>query len=205
MSSKPAPLTPPNRLEQQIEFILEVDKLKHVLRRSRLIANQRFENSAEHSWHIALMAMLLAEYSNEPIDLLHTLKMLLIHDIVEIDAGDTFAYGDQAGKSESEATAAARIFGLLPVDQRDELMALWREFEDRVTPEARFANAVDRLMPVLHNLHTGGGSWRDHQVILDQVIQRVAPIGDGSQPLWEFLEPQLRAAVQEGLLSESKH
>ena len=174
------------RLEQQLRFILEIDNLKHVLRRSRLIAVQRFENSAEHSWHIAVMALLLAETSNEPVDLLRTVKMLLIHDIVEIDA---------------EEAAAARIFGLLPDDQRDEMLALWQEFEARTTPEARFANAMDRLMPVLHNLNAEGGSWRDHNVTLDQVITRVSPIGDGSSELWEVVQMQLNEAVQSGLLA----
>lgn len=189
------------RLEQQLRFILEIDNLKHVLRRSRLIADQRFENSAEHSWHIAVMALLLAETSNEPVDLLRTVKMLLIHDIVEIDAGDTFAYGEQSAKAASEEAAAVRIFGLLPDDQRDEMLALWREFEARATPEARFANAMDRLMPVLHNLNAAGGSWRDHNVTRDQVITRVSPIGDGSSELWEVVRAQLDDAVQSGLLA----
>ncbi len=189
------------RLEQQLRFILEIDNLKRVLRRSRLIADQRFENSAEHSWHIAVMALLLAETSNEPVDLLHTVKMLLIHDIVEIDAGDTFAYGEQSAKAASEEAAATRIFGLLPDDQRDEMLALWREFEARATPEARFANAMDRLMPVLHNLNTNGGSWHDHNVTHDQVIKRVSPIGDGSSELWEVVRAQLDEAVQSGLLA----
>ena len=147
------------------------------------------------------MALLLAETSNESVDLLHTVKMLLIHDIVEIDAGDTFAYGEQSAKAASEEAAAVRIFGLLPDDQRDEMLALWQEFEARATPEARFANAMDRLMPVLHNLNAAGGSWRDHNVTLDQVITRVSPIGDGSSELWEVVRAQLDEAVQSGLLA----
>ncbi len=201
MNEQPAAGAPGARLEQQVRFILEVDNLKQVLRRSRLIADQRFENSAEHSWHIALMALLLAEHSNAPIDLLHTVKMLLIHDIVEIDAGDTFAYGDQGDKAANEMAAAERLFGLLPEDQRAEFMALWQEFEARATGEARFANAMDRLMPVLHNLHTDGGSWRDHQVALPQVMRRVSPIGDGSAFVWEYVQQQLQAAVTQGILA----
>ena len=201
MTDQPAAGAPAARLEQQVRFILEVDNLKQVLRRSRLIADQRFENSAEHSWHIALMALLLAEHSNAPIDLLRTVKMLLIHDIVEIDAGDTFAYGDQGDKAANETAAAERLFGLLPADQRAEFTALWREFEERATPEARFANAMDRFMPALHNLNTDGGSWRDHQVALPQVIWRVSPIGDGSTFVWDYVQRELRAAVEQGILA----
>lgn len=201
MDHDPAPGAHLSRLEQQVRFILEVDRLKQVLRRSRLIADHRFENSAEHSWHITLMALLLAEYSNQPIDLLRTVTMLLIHDIVEIDAGDTFAYGDQGEKAANETAAAERLFGLLPADQCAEFTALWREFEERATPESCFANAMDRFMPVLHNLHTDGGSWRDHHVTLAQVIQRVGPIDDGSETVWGYVEQQLGLAVERGILA----
>jgi putative hydrolase of HD superfamily len=187
-----------SRLEQQIAFILEVDKRKGVLRKARVLDSRRFENSAEHTWHIALMAMILHEHASEPVDLLRTLKMLLVHDIVEIDAGDTFAYGDQSHKAGSEAAAAQRIFGLLPADQFAECLALWLEFEARVTPEARFANAVDRLMPALHNLHGEGGTWREHSVSWDQVERRLSPIGLGGPALWEWLQPRLEAARLRG-------
>src|SRR5690606_13001631 len=142
-----------DRLQAQLAFLLEIDRLKRILRRTSLVGGDRRENSAEHSWHLAVMAMILAEHANEPVDALHVLKMLLVHDIVEIDAGDTFAYDVQANqdKEAREQAAAERIFGLLPADQRDEIRAMWEEFDARVTPEARFANAMDRLMPALQN------------------------------------------------------
>lgn len=139
------------RLDQQLAFILEIDKLKEVLRQTRLITGERRENSAEHSWHIALLAILLAEYANTPVDVLRVVKMLLIHDIVEIDAGDTFAYSavPKAEQALREQLAAQRIFGLLPPDQEEEFVALWEEFEAGATPEAQFAHALDRFMPFL--------------------------------------------------------
>ena len=160
------------RLHQQLQFLLEVDRLKQVLRRNYLMDGTRRENTAEHSWHITLAVWILAEYSNVPVDLMHVVKMLLVHDIVEIDAGDTFAY-DVAGhedKDEREQRAADRLFGLLPADQRDEMRALWDEFEALQTPEARFARAVDMLMPMLHNLHSGGKGWRENGVTSDRVL-----------------------------------
>ena len=151
------------RLEQQIAFLVEIDKLKQVLRRTQLIGGERRENTAEHSWHATMIALVLAEYSNEPIDLPRVLKMLLVHDIVEIDAGDTFAF-DAVGyqdKAQREQAAAARIFGLLPTDQQSELRGLWEEFEAGESPEAKFANMADRLMPALQNYNNGGGTWRE--------------------------------------------
>jgi len=191
------------RLRRQIEFIIEVDRLKTVLRQTSLVGSSRRENSAEHSWHIALMAVVLAEYVNAPTDLLHTLKMLLIHDTVEIDAGDTFAY-DTVGaldKEEREDRAARRIFGLLPVDQRDEFYALWLEFEARETPEARLANAMDRLMPSLHNFFNHGGTWGREGITLTRVVDRLHPIDDGSHELWAYVEQMLDDAVEQGLLT----
>jgi putative hydrolase of HD superfamily len=191
------------RLQQQLQFILEVDKLKTILRQSRLIANGRRENSAEHSWHLALMVMILAEHANEPADLLHTMKLVIVHDIVEIDAGDTFAY-DRDGaldKREREEQAARRLFGILPADQAAELHALWHEFEEQATPEARLANAVDRLMPLMHNYFTRGGSWQQHGVTRPQVIDRVGAIDDGSHELWDFAAHLIDQAVAEGILA----
>jgi len=192
-----------NRLDQQIQFILEIDKLKSVLRRTTLINEARRENSAEHSWHIALMAVLLIEHANQAIDLPRVVKMLLIHDIVEIDAGDTFAYSgvSKIDQSAKERIAAERLFSLLPDDQAVELRALWEEFEAMQTPEANFANAVDRLMPVLHNYHNGGGTWRESIVTLEKVITRVSPIGEGSAALWEFTQTILADAVNRGLIT----
>src|SRR6056297_294642 len=155
------------RLEQQVAFILEIDRLKTIYRRTYLTDTSRFENSAEHSWHIAVMAMLLAEHANTlEVDQLRVIKMLLIHDLVEIDAGDTFAYDTaaHADKAAREQAAADRLFGLLPADQAAEFRALWDEFESRQTPEAKFAGALDRLQPLLHNLYTHGRSWREHGV-----------------------------------------
>ena len=180
--------SPDTRLARQIAFILELDKLKSILRRTRLIDDPRHENSAEHSWHISVMAIVLAEHSNAPIDTLRVVKMLLVHDIVEIDAGDTFVY-DETGydtKAAREQDAAVRIFGLLPPDQQGEMHALWREFEACQTPEAKFAAALDRLMPVLHNVHTNGYTWRTHGVTPAQVTTRNAPIGDGAEALWRY-------------------
>lgn len=191
-----------NRLDQQIQFILEIDKLKSILRRTSLISEARRENSAEHSWHIALMAVLLIEHANETLDLIHVVKMLLIHDIVEIDAGDTFAYAgiNKADQQAKETVAAERIFGLLPNDQAVELRALWEEFDAMSTPEAKFANAVDRLMPILHNYQNQGGTWREHGVTLAKVEQRVSPIGDGSAELGQLTQAILADAIAQGFI-----
>lgn len=188
------------RLAQQIAFILEIDRLKSVLRQSRLIDSRRRENSAEHSWHIAVMALILAEHANAPFDLLHVLKMLLVHDIVEIDAGDTPAYADQGAKVVNEEHAAQRIFGLLPDDQRDECIALWHEFDAGASAESKFANAVDRLMPTLHNFNTDGGSWVTFGVDMERVTKRLQPIDDGSHVLWEYVQTLLEQAAAQGLI-----
>lgn len=190
------------RLEQQLQFILEIDRLKGVLRRTLLIDPRRQENSAEHSWHLALMALVLAEHADEPIDLLYTLKLVLIHDIVEIDAGDTYAY-DPAGpgdKDEREQAAAERIFSLLPPAQATELVALWQEYEAQQTPEARFALALDRLMPMLHNYHTGGITWQENQVTRAQVEERMAPVAAASAVLAQHVAAVLELATARGLL-----
>ena len=193
---------PKTRLHQQLRFIVEIDKLKTVLRRSYLIGEERRENSAEHSWHVAMMTMLLSEYAEERVDVCHVLKMLLIHDLVEIDAGDTFCYDEErvADQAERELQAARRIFGLLPADQADELHELWREFETRDTPEARFAAALDRLMPLLHNYHTGGKSWKEHGITQEQVLARNACIRDASEQLWQFAKGIIEDAVAQGYL-----
>ena len=195
------------RLEKQIAFLLEIDKLKSVLRRTYLLDDPRHENSAEHSWHLAVMAMLLAEHANASVNLLHVLKMLLIHDVVEIDSGDTYIY-DVAGnesKAAREQEAAGRIFGLLPEDQRDEMHRLWEEFEARATPEARFAAALDRLMPMLHNYHTQGRSWREHGVTDAQVIAHNGHMAEGSAGLWEYAEAMIKDAVGQGYLNQEGH
>ena len=196
--------TPAERLAQQLNFIIEIDKLKGVLRRSRLIAEDRYEDSAEHSWHVALMAVTLAEHANEPIELLHVVKMLLVHDIVEIDAGDTYAY-DEAGKRSQQAreqAAAERIFGLLPADQADEFRALFDEFDEGVSPESHYANAVDRLMPLMHNVYSEGKEWRKHEITRQQVIQRIGPVVDGSEALWAVAEKLIDDSVDKGYLRD---
>ena len=195
-----------NRLEQQITFILEIDKLKSILRRSSLISGERVENSAEHSWHVALMALVLAEYAEEEMDILQVVKMLLIHDIVEIDAGDTYCY-DEAGhedKAERENQAAERIFGLLPADQGVELRNLWDAYEVGETPEARFAHALDRLMPLLHNYHNQGQTWQENGIVVAQVLERAKPIFNASDTLGNYTQTLIEDAVRQGYLAATE-
>lgn len=190
------------RLQAQLDFVREVDKLKSVLRKTYLMDSSRNENSAEHSWHLALMAMVLAEHATEPIDLLHVMKMLLVHDIVEIDAGDTFCY-DQAGnvdKEERETRAAERIFNLLPPDFASLVRELWDEFESRSTPEARFATSLDRLEPMLCNFENRGGSWTEHGINRRRVEDRNHVIAHGAPLLWEYASALLDEAEAEGFL-----
>lgn len=194
------------RLEKQIRFIIEIDRLKTIQRRTYLINEHRNENTAEHSWHIAVMAMILAEYSNESIDLAKVLKMALIHDIVEIDAGDTFVY-DTVGsldKADRERVAADRIFNILPADQAGEMRALWDEFETRETAEAKFAATMDRFIPQLHNYHTEGGSWKEHAITHDRVVTRNQTMTEGSEELWEWTQKMLEDAVSKGYLTKSR-
>lgn len=189
------------RLARQLAFVLELDRLKGVLRRSYLLDGSRFENSAEHSWHVALMALALAEHAREPVDTGRVVKMLLVHDVVEIDAGDTYVYAPGAhGKEAREREAAERLFGLLPEDQGRELRALWEEYEAQASPEARFARSVDRLMPFLHNVHTEGRSWREHGVRASDVGPVIDRIGPGSGTLHELARRLLREAVEAGHL-----
>lgn len=190
-------------LERQIEFVLEADKLKHILRQTVLLDRSRRENDAEHSWHLTLMAVVLCEHAAEPdLDLLKVLKMLVIHDLVEIDAGDTFCYDEEARRdqAEREGRAATRIFGLLPEDQGRAIHALWEEFEHHETAEARFAVAVDRAQPLLHNLMTEGHAWRAHGVRLAQVLERNERIADGAPGLWAYLRRLIDRAVDRGHL-----
>ena len=192
-----------DRLNKQIAFILELDRLKGVLRRSYLVHDPRRENSAEHSWHLAVLAMVLDEYASVEVNQAHVIKMLLVHDVVEIDAGDTYCY-DVAGndsKADREQLAADRLFGLLPDDQQDEMRGLWEEFEARATPEAKFAAALDRLMPLLHNYHTQGRSWLEHGVTEAQVLERNRHTGEGSEALWAYVEAMIADAVGKGYLA----
>jgi len=194
---------PRTRLERQLAFVLEIDRLKEVLRRTYLTGSPRRENSAEHSWHVAVMAVVLAEHADEPVDPARVVKMLLVHDIVEVDAGDTYVYDETAvaTRAAREERAAARLFGLLPPDQAGELAALWREFEARGSADARFAGALDRLMPVLHNVATGGRSWREHGITADRVVARNRTIADGSAALWEYARRLIERAVADGVLA----
>ncbi len=188
------------RLQQQLSFILEIDKLKSIMRHTILIDRSRRENSAEHSWHLALMANLLSEYATTPIDVARVTRMVLVHDIVEIDAGDTFAY-DTAGivtKKERERQAADRIFGLLPPEQGTELRSLWEEFEAEETEDAQFANAIDRLEPCLLNANTEGGTWKQHSPSLDKVMVRMNPVKLYMPKVWPVVEKIIDEAVANG-------
>lgn len=199
-----SPATATDRLARQMAFALEVDKLKAVIRRTRLPGSRRLENSAEHTWHIVLMAVLLAEHTDTAdLDLGRVLKMLLVHDLVEIDAGDTFGY-DTAGhadKRDREVRAAERLFGLLPADQAAEFRNLWEEFEAVATRESRFALAMDRLQAVMLNAASDGGSWREHQVTYERVVARNRVIADASPVLWQFALGLLDHAVKQGHLA----
>lgn len=187
-----------DRLERQFQFIQEIDKEKFIGRQTYLSDGQRKENDAEHAWHLALMTILLSEHANQEIDVLKTVTMVLIHDIVEIDAGDTYAY-DEVGKLTQRAreeAAAERIFGLLPEDQGQKLRQLWEEFEARETPEAKFARTMDNLQPMMLNAATDGKAWVEHGVHLGQIMKRNERTGEGSEKLWEyaqekFLKPNL--------------
>jgi putative hydrolase of HD superfamily len=186
-----------DRFVHQLEFIIEIDRLKEVYCQSYVLHADRHENSAEHSWQLALAAWLLAEHANEPIEVSRVIRMLLVHDLVEIDAGDTFVY-DAAGnleKAVKEKKAADRIFGLLPPDQRNQWRSLWEEFENRETAEARFAQALDRLLPILHNYFAKGRSWKEHGITREQALEKNSPINEGSRNIWKLA----KALICEGL------
>jgi len=195
-------MEPSSRVSEQIRFLLEIDRLKGVLRRSLVLDGSRRENDAEHSWHLAVMAAVLAEYGPSGADLGRVMRMLLVHDVVEIDAGDTYCYDAAAceTQAEREVLAADRIFALLPADQAKEIRGLWEEFEARRTPEARFAAALDRVQPVLLNFHTQGRAWREHGVTRGQVIERNKHIEAGAPVLWEYVRGLIEEAVERGYL-----
>ncbi|MBO0705512.1 MAG: HD domain-containing protein [Candidatus Dormibacteraeota bacterium] len=195
---------PPGRLGAQLRFFLETDRLKGILRQTRVAGGARRENTAEHSWQLAVLAVVLAEHAPAGLDGTRVLRMLLVHDIVEVDAGDTFIYDGaaQAGKVERERAAADRLFGLLPDDQARELRDLWEEFEGRESPEARFAAAVDRLAPLVLNFVNGGGTWREHRVPAARVRAVSAQVGDGAPGLQEFVRSLLQTALDRGWLEE---
>ena len=194
----------PEKLLRQIEFIKEIDKLKYIQRKTKLLNSDRYENDAEHSWHLALMAMILFEHADESVDILKVIKMVLIHDIVEIDAGDTFIYDTQKAHSntEEERLAANRIFGLLPGSQAEELIAIWEEFEAGETQDAKFARAMDRLEPLLQNSSNNGGTWNEPGVNYDKVYAKKSVIKAGSNVLWEYAEGLIDDGVKKGILKK---
>ncbi|EHK9127537.1 HD domain-containing protein [Vibrio parahaemolyticus] len=191
------------RLEKQLALLIELDKLKSVLRRTRVkSAEGRLENSGEHSWHVALMAVLMEEHANAPVDICRVMKMLLIHDVVEIDAGDTFVYDTAASKeqAEKEIKAAERLFGMLPTDQGQELFALWQEFEAAQSDDAKYAKALDRLIPMLLNYHNNGQSWKENSVTREQALTINKRIEFGSVTLWDKAKELIEEATEKGWL-----
>ncbi|TOI24677.1 phosphohydrolase [Vibrio parahaemolyticus] len=192
-----------DRLEKQLALLIELDKLKSVLRRTRVkSAEGRLENSGEHSWHVALMAVLMEEHANAPVDICRVMKMLLIHDVVEIDAGDTFVYDTAASKeqAEKEIKAAERLFGMLPTDQGQELLALWQEFEAAQSDDAKYEKALDRLIPMLLNYHNNGQSWKENSVTREQALTINKRIEFGSVTLWDKAKELIEEATEKGWL-----
>lgn len=191
-------------LLDQIAFIKEIDKVKYIQRKTKLFNSDRCENDAEHSWHLALMAIVLADHSNEPIDVLKVVKMVLIHDIVEIDAGDVFIYDTVKNhdNTDEERLAANRIFGLLPKNQAEELIAIWEEFEAGETNEAKFARSMDRLEPLLQNTSNNGGTWKEFGVKYDKVYEKKSIIKNGSASLWNYAEGLINESVEKGILEK---
>ncbi len=191
-------------LLKQLDFIKEIDKVKYIQRKTKLFHSDRNENDAEHSWHLALMALVLTEHSNEDIDVLKVVKMVLIHDIVEIDAGDTFIYDtvNNHSNTEVERLAAQRIFGLLPQTQAEEFLAVWEEFEAGNTAEAKFAKAMDRLEPLLQNISNNGGTWKEFDVSYDKVMEKKKVIGEGSAVIWNYAAHVIDDSVEKGILKK---
>lgn len=191
------------RLLKQIEFIVEIDKVKQVFRQNVVIGTTRNENDAEHSWHLAIMAILLSEYVVEKeINILKVIKMVLIHDLVEIDAGDTFCYDEKANedKEQREKRAAERLFNILPSDQAEEFWELWCEFEELKTPEARFAACLDRLQPLILNYNTNGHTWKNPGVTSEKVLKRNEPLKENTPLLWEYVKEVIEDSIEKGYL-----
>lgn len=190
------------RLQKQLDFILEIDKEKNIFRQTHLSGHGRNENDAEHAWHMAIMAYLLQEYSNEKIDVARVMLMCLIHDVVEIDAGDTYAYDTEGLKTQKarEEAAKERLYSMLPEDQKADLVAIFDEFEERKTPEAKFARALDNLQPLLLNHSNGGGDWKNHDVTAEQVYGRQSRTREGSEKLFEVTDQILKENIAKGNL-----
>ena len=191
-------------LLKQIAFIKEIDKIKYIQRRTKLFHSDRNENDAEHSWHLAMMALVLSEYSDAKIDVLKVIKMVLIHDIVEIDAGDTFIYDQNKNhtNTDEELVAAERIFGLLPQKQAQEFIEIWKEFEDGISNEAKFAKSMDRLEPLLQNTSNNGGTWKEYNVKYQTVYDKKKVIKNGSTELWNFAKNLINESVEKGILEK---
>ncbi|RZT96329.1 putative hydrolase of HD superfamily [Ancylomarina subtilis] len=193
-----------DNLLKQVEFIKEIDKIKYIQRKTKLFNSDRHENDAEHSWHLAMMTIVLSEHANEQIDVLKVLKMVLIHDIVEIDAGDTFIYDSVKNHSntDEELKAAKRIFGMLPTEQAQEFIAIWEEFEEGKTVEAKFAKAMDRFEPLLQNTSNNGGTWSEFNVKYESVYNKKKLIKEGSKSIWGFAEELINESVENGILKK---
>lgn len=187
-----------DRLGKQLQFIYEIDKVKSIVRKTRLFHTDKYENDAEHSWHICMMALVLQEHSDVDIDILKVIKMMLIHDLVEIDVGDVIVYKKNQLHVEAEDKAARRLFGILPDSQGDEYYSLWREFEDRKSPEARFAMALDRMEPILQNLYRGGEDWRRNGISYQQVIDTNRKVEYGSKKLWDYIKSEIDKCYDNG-------
>lgn len=193
-----------NNLLKQVSFIKEIDKLKYIQRKTKLFGSDRHENDAEHSWHLAMMTIVLAEHSDKPIDVLKVLKMVLIHDIVEIDAGDVFLYDTTKShtNTDEELIAAERIFGLLPTEQAEDFIAIWKEFEEGITDEAKFAKSMDRFEPLLQNTSNNGGTWAEYNVPYQKVYDKKKAIKDGSTTIWNYAENLINESVDKGILKK---
>jgi len=191
------------RLMKDIKFIVELDKMKSILRQTSLIGKDQREDDAQHSWHIAVMAMVLGEYSNVKLDICKVIKMLLVHDLVEIYAGDTFCYDKKGNESkkEREIMAADKLYSILDEDKGKELRALWEEFEEQRTPEALFAASMDRLQPILNNYYNNGGTWQKYNIAKEEIYKRVAPVKEISDELWNFVTNLIEDAYNRGLIN----
>jgi len=193
-----------DNLLKQVSFIKEIDKLKYIQRKTKLFNSDRHENDAEHSWHLAMMTIVLAEHADKPIDILKVLKMVLIHDIVEIDSGDVFLYDTTKShtNTDEELIAAERIFGLLPTEQAEEFIAIWKEFEEGITNEAKFAKSMDRFEPLLQNTSNNGGTWAEYNVPYQTVYDKKKAIKDGSTTIWNYAENLINESVEKGILKK---
>jgi len=193
-----------DNLLKQVAFIKEIDKLKYIQRKTKLFNSDRHENDAEHSWHLAMMALVLAEHADKPIDVLKVVKMVLIHDLVEIDAGDIFIYDTAKNhtNTDEERLAAQRIFGLLPKEQAEEYIAIWEEFEEGNTDDAKFAKAMDRFEPLLQNTSNNGGTWAEFNVTYDKVYDKKKVIREGSTSIWKYAEGLINESVEKGILKK---